>query len=101
VLEWESGETTYEPLDIIAKGDTMSCVEYTKCNGFIDATDWKLFRHLAKRDKKVEQMVNQAWLKSYWQALFGSLGFLSGVRMVKHLRLIFLMVTVNDMTLKL
>jgi hypothetical protein len=43
----------------------MSCAKYAKRNGLIDTPGWKPFRHLAKIDKKVEQMVNQDKLKSY------------------------------------
>jgi hypothetical protein len=65
LVEWESGETTYEPLDIIANDD-----------GFLDTPGWKPFRHLAKNDKKVERMVNQAKLHSYRQESFWKFGFL-------------------------
>jgi hypothetical protein len=74
---------------------------YGKRNCLLDTPGWKRFRHLAKNDKKVEQMVNQAKLKSYGQDPFGSLGSLCHVRMVKQLRLILLMVTANGNTLKL
>jgi hypothetical protein len=76
LVEWESGETTYEPLDIIAKDYPMSCAEYAKCNCLLDTPGWKRFRHLAKNNKKVEQMVNQAKLKSYRQDQFSKFGFL-------------------------
>jgi hypothetical protein len=36
LVEWESGETMYEPLDIIAKDDPISCAEYAKRNGLLD-----------------------------------------------------------------
>jgi hypothetical protein len=41
LVEWESEETTYEPLDIIAKDDPVSCAEYTKRNGLLDTPGWK------------------------------------------------------------
>ena len=30
MLEWESGEVTYEPLTLISKDDPISCAVYTK-----------------------------------------------------------------------
>jgi hypothetical protein len=58
--EWESGETTYEPLDLIAKDNPVTCTEYAGQNGLLDTPGWKRFKHLAKNQKKIEQMVNQA-----------------------------------------
>jgi hypothetical protein len=66
LVDWESGETIYEPLDVIAKDDPMLCAQYNKCNGILDTPGWKRLRHLAKNDKKVKQMVDQAKLKFYW-----------------------------------
>jgi hypothetical protein len=54
----------------------MSCEDYARRNGLLDTPGWKRFRHLAKNDKKVKQMVNQAKLKSYRRDPFWKFGFI-------------------------
>ena len=64
-VEWANGETTYEPLSIIAADDPVSCAVYAKENGLLDTPGWRRFKTLAKRDQHRIQMVNKAKLKSY------------------------------------
>jgi hypothetical protein len=65
MIEWENGETTNEPLQIIAKDDPVSCAIYAKENGLLDLPGWKQFKSIAKRQKKFTRMVNQAKLRSF------------------------------------
>ena len=65
LVEWETGETTYEPLSAIAADDPVTCAEYAKKNNLLDTDRWKQFRQLAKNEKKLKHMINQAKLKSY------------------------------------
>jgi hypothetical protein len=44
VVEWETGETTYEPLNTIAANDPVPCAEYAKENNLLDTDGWKQFR---------------------------------------------------------
>jgi hypothetical protein len=76
LVEWESGETTYEPLDMIGKDDPVTCAEYAVRNGLLDTPGWKRFRHLAKNQKKVERLVNQAKLRTFRREPFWKFGFL-------------------------
>ena len=48
LVEWESGETTYEPLDLIASDDPVTCAEYAKKHDLFDTAGWKRFRLYAK-----------------------------------------------------
>ena len=64
-MEWANGETTYEPLSIIAADDPVSCAVYAKKNGLLDTPGWRRFKTLAKRDQHRIQMANKAKLKSY------------------------------------
>jgi hypothetical protein len=48
MVEWEIGETTMEPLQIIAKDDPVACAIYAKDNGLLDRTGWKQFKSIAK-----------------------------------------------------
>jgi hypothetical protein len=65
LIEWENGETTMEPLQIIAKDDPVTCAMYAKDNGLLDTPGWKQFKSLAKRQHKFTRMINQAKLRSY------------------------------------
>ena len=64
-VEWANGETTYEPLSIIAADDPVSCPIYARENGLLDTPGWRRFKPLAKRDQRQIQMANKAKLKSY------------------------------------
>ena len=64
-VEWENGEITWEPLGIIAKSDPIICAIYVKENDLLDTPGWIQFRKLARRQKKLIRMVNQAKLKSF------------------------------------
>jgi len=74
LVEWETGETTYEPLDMIASDDPVTCAEYARQHNLLDTTGWKRFRRLAKNEKKVKRMINQAKLKSYRRDPFWKFG---------------------------
>ena len=65
LIEWEGGEITSEPLTVIATDDPVSCAIYARENDLLDTPGWKRFKHIAKREKKVTRMVNQAKLRSY------------------------------------
>ena len=64
-VEWESGEITYEPLEIIAADDPVSCADYAKRANLLDIDGWKRFRRIARRNKKLTRMINQAKLRSF------------------------------------
>jgi hypothetical protein len=65
LVEWETGETTYEPLNTIAAADPVTCAKYAKKNNLLNTDGWKQFQSIAKSEKKLQQMINQAKLKSY------------------------------------
>ena len=64
-VNWESGETTYEPLSLMAKDDPVTCAIYAKDNNLLHLDGWKRFKKLANRQKKLLRMANQAKLRSY------------------------------------
>ena len=49
IILWSNGETTTEPLSIIAKDDFFSCAMYAQENGLLHTDGWKCFRSAAKR----------------------------------------------------
>ncbi len=62
---WEDGSETYEPLTVMGQDCPVACAQYAKENGLLDTPGWKRFRRLAKRDKVLTRMLNQAKLKSF------------------------------------
>ena len=76
LVEWESGESTYEPLDLIAGDDPVTCAVYALKSNLLDQTGWKRFRRYAKNEKKMQRMINQAKLRSYRRDPFWKFGVL-------------------------
>jgi hypothetical protein len=76
LVEWETGEMMYEPLNTIAADDPVTCAEYAKENNLLDTDGRKQFRRLAKNEKKLKCMINQAKLKSYQREPFSKFGVL-------------------------
>ena len=65
LVNWESGESTYEPLHVIAADDPVSCAIYAKENNLLEEEGWRRFKRLAKRQKKLIRLLNQAKLHSF------------------------------------
>ena len=49
MVEWETGEITTEPLQIIAADDPVT---YVRDNNLLELPGWKRFKSIAKRQKK-------------------------------------------------
>jgi Reverse transcriptase (RNA-dependent DNA polymerase) len=65
MIEWEGGEVTAEPLNIIAKDDPVTCAIYAKENNLLDCDGWKRFKSLARRQKNFIRTAKQAYLRSF------------------------------------
>jgi hypothetical protein len=52
-VQWENGETTWEPLSIIARSDPVTCAIYGKECGLLELDGWKQFARLARRQTKL------------------------------------------------
>jgi len=68
MLEWEGGEITSEPLNMIAKDDPVTCAIYAKDNNLLELEGWKRFKSIARRQKKFVRMAKQAYLRSFRSA---------------------------------
>ena len=66
-MEWENVEITLEPPGIIAKDSPVACAIYARDN-LLDLPDWKRFKSIAKNQKKLLRLVNQAKLRSFCTA---------------------------------
>ena len=75
MIEWENGETTTEPLSVIAADDPVTCAVYAKNNNLLDAPGWKRFKSIARREHKMLRMVNQSKLRSFNTAPIYQFGY--------------------------
>ena len=63
MVEWESGEVTYEPLTLISKDDPMTCAVYAKKQDLLDTTGWKHLKRYAKTSKRLIRAVKQSRIR--------------------------------------
>ena len=63
VVEWESGEITYEPLALISKDDPITCAVYAKKHDLLDTTGWKHLKRYAKTSKRLIRAVKQSRIR--------------------------------------
>jgi len=64
-VEWETSEVTYEPLDVIATNDPVTCAVYARDNDLLDLPGWKHFKKLAMQERQLLRLVRQAKMHSY------------------------------------
>ena len=55
LVDWGTGEKTYEPLSVLAADDPVTCASYAKENDLLHVDGWKRLRNLAKRDKPSQE----------------------------------------------
>ena len=60
MVEWESGEVTYEPLTLSSKDDPITCAVYAKKHDLLDTTGWKHLKRYAKTSKRLIRAVKQS-----------------------------------------
>ena len=63
MVEWESGEVTYEPLTLISKDDPITCAVYAKKHDLLDTTGWKHLKKYAKTSKRLIRAVKQSRIR--------------------------------------
>jgi len=76
LVNWETGESTFEPLHIIAADDPVTCAVYAKDNDLLNLDGWKCFNPIAKHQKKLLWLVNQAKLQSFCHTPVYQYGYL-------------------------
>jgi hypothetical protein len=62
---WENGETSDEPLSMIAADDPVSCAIYARDKDLLDLPGWRQFKTLAKKQKNLFRLANLAKLQKY------------------------------------
>ena len=75
-VEWETGETTFEPLSIIATDDPVTCVAYAKENDLLALEGWHRFRNLAKKDKVIARPIKQSKIRQVRRSQAYMFGYL-------------------------
>ena len=63
MVEWESGEVTYEPLTLISKEDPITCAVYAKIHDLLDTTGWRHLKRYAKTSKRLIRAVKQSRIR--------------------------------------
>ena len=63
MVEWESGEVTYEPLTLISEEDPINCAVYAKKHDLLDTTGWNHPKRHAKISKRLIRAVKQSWIR--------------------------------------
>ena len=64
MVEWESGEVTYEPLTLISKDDPTTCAVYAKIiHDLLDTTGWRHLKRYAKTSKRLIRAVKQSRIR--------------------------------------
>ena len=63
MVEWESGEVTYEPLTLISKDDPITCAVYAKKHDLLDTTGWQHLKRYAKTSKRLIRAVKQSRIR--------------------------------------
>ena len=60
LVNWETGESTFEPMTILEKDNAELVAQYGLDNGLLDLIGWKHLKRKAKNKKVLERKVNQA-----------------------------------------
>ena len=63
MVEWESGEVTYEPLTLSSKDDPITCAVIVKKHYLLDTTGWKQLKRYAKTSKRLIRAVKQSRIR--------------------------------------
>jgi hypothetical protein len=59
LIDWDAGEPTWEPLNLIAKSDPMSVSIYREKNGLLNKKGWKYLKRHARNTRKVCRHVRE------------------------------------------
>src|SRR5688500_9641676 len=60
LLLWPTGEAPLENLSLIGDHNPITLTMYFKARSLLDKPDWKMFRRMAKQDKKFIRIIKLA-----------------------------------------
>ena len=75
-VEWETGESTFEPLSIIAADDPVTCAAYAKEHDLLALEGWRRFRSLAKKGKVLARAIKQSKIRQVRRSQTYMFGYL-------------------------
>ena len=75
LVDWETGETTYEPLSLIANDDPITVAIYAKKNGLLDLPGWKHLKRYVKTSKRLIRAAKQSRIKQVRRSIKYKFGF--------------------------
>ena len=75
LVDWETGETTYEPLSLIANDDPITVAIYAKKNGLLDLPGWKHLKRYFKTSKRLIRAAKQSRIKQVRRSIKYKFGF--------------------------
>ena len=64
-VEWETGEQTMEPLNLVTADDPVTVARHAKEHNMLETDGRKRRKRTAERDKVLNRLVNQAKLRSF------------------------------------
>ena len=65
LIEWESGEMTWENYQLITADDPVTIAMYARRNRWLDTQGWRQCKRIIKNGKTLACMENQAKLQSH------------------------------------
>ena len=76
MIEWETGEITEEPLNIIAQDDPVTCAAYAKQHNLLELPKWKKLKHIARHQKTLSRAINQTKIRQVRRSAIYQFGYL-------------------------
>ena len=59
MIEWDTGETSYEPLSLIIQDDPITCAVYAKKHGLLNTPGWKHDKKDVRTTKRLFRAAKQ------------------------------------------
>ena len=75
LVDWETGETTYEPLSLIANDDPITVAIYGKKHGLLNEPGWKHLKRYVKTSKRLIRAAKQSRIKQVRRSVKYKFGF--------------------------
>ena len=75
LVDWETGETTYEPLSLIANDDPITVAIYGKKHDLLNEPGWKHLKRYVKTSKRLIRAAKQSRIKQVHHSVKYKFGF--------------------------
>jgi hypothetical protein len=62
-LEWENGEITFEPLNVIKRDDPITCAIYAREHKLLNEDGWRSLKQIARRQRRMLRQVHEIALR--------------------------------------